>query len=267
MGVSENPTVYVIPLRAVGRHCDTRGLATRVPDRAVGMMARASSSSSAPSPAAAAAAALPRPIWFLLWVALVIVSVQEVTAEVHPHFAHGVASGDPSHDGVVIWTRVTPTGRGPGEADPSADVEFPVTWVVSKTPPTSSPTTQQTPAHDVDVSAPVGILGASEGGTSEAPLAAAEEWEWEGAQVAATGLVRVVGTRDWTVKVDVTGLQHSVQYYYGFNTSGGRFSPHGTFRVPPPKGAPGMQTLRYAVFSCSNWGWVGRCRLTPGFRS
>ena len=37
-----------------------------------------------------------------------------------------------------------PTGRGPGEVDPSTDATFPVTWVVSKTPPTT-----QKPNFDV----------------------------------------------------------------------------------------------------------------------
>lgn len=42
-------------------------------------------------------------------------------AEVNPVFAHGVASGDPYPDGVLLWTRVTPTpdavpGSGAGPA-------------------------------------------------------------------------------------------------------------------------------------------------------
>ncbi|MCX4851971.1 alkaline phosphatase [Streptomyces sp. NBC_00893] len=49
-----------------------------------------------------------------------------------PMFAHGVASGDPMHDRVIIWTRVTPTpasmpGRNSG---PATDVK----WEVSEDP-------------------------------------------------------------------------------------------------------------------------------------
>ena len=57
---------------------------------------------------------------------------------VHGAFVHGVASGDPTHDSVVIWTRVTPTGRDPGETDPDPNVSFDVRWRVATTPPTSA---------------------------------------------------------------------------------------------------------------------------------
>ncbi|WP_405562044.1 alkaline phosphatase D family protein [Streptomyces sp. NBC_01180] len=47
-------------------------------------------------------------------------------------FAHGVASGDPMHDRVIIWTRVTPTSACmPGQdSGPATDV----TWEVSEDP-------------------------------------------------------------------------------------------------------------------------------------
>ena len=57
---------------------------------------------------------------------------------VHGAFVHGVASGDPTHDSVVIWTRVTPTGRDRGETDPDPNVAFDVRWRVATTPPTST---------------------------------------------------------------------------------------------------------------------------------
>jgi alkaline phosphatase D len=41
-------------------------------------------------------------------------------------FAHGVASGDPLADGVMLWTRVSPTGLG---LDP-----VPVRWRVATDP-------------------------------------------------------------------------------------------------------------------------------------
>ncbi|MGH9001031.1 MAG: alkaline phosphatase D family protein [Acidimicrobiia bacterium] len=43
-----------------------------------------------------------------------------------PSFRHGVASGDPTPDGVVLWTRCTP---GPGAGDP-----LPVAWRVATDP-------------------------------------------------------------------------------------------------------------------------------------
>src|SRR6185295_13714015 len=39
-------------------------------------------------------------------------------------FLHGVASGDPTQDRIIIWTRVTPEAPGP----------VPVTWKLSKDP-------------------------------------------------------------------------------------------------------------------------------------
>jgi phosphodiesterase/alkaline phosphatase D-like protein len=68
-----------------------------------------------------------------------------ISAEkVHGAFVHGVASGDPTSDRVILWSRVTPTGRDPGEKDPSPDVTFAVTWTVSTQPPTRMTTKKAT---------------------------------------------------------------------------------------------------------------------------
>ena len=191
--------------------------------------------------------------------------VPRVHAEgVHGAFVHGVASGDPTSDGIVIWTRVTPTGRdgsAGGDVDPSPSVTFTVDWVVS--------TARRVRAKGDDRSPERVFLSGSDEEEEEAqrppptgtqPAAdVAAEWEWEEESVAARGRVTASGARDWTVKVDVAGLRHGVQYYYGFNTTGGQHSPSGTFRLPPPMGtpyaSPSSGTVRYAVFSCSNWGW------------
>ena len=79
-------------------------------------------------------------------------------------FAHGVASGDPLSDRVIIWTRIT-------ESTPSAS-SIPVTWEVSDA---VSFTT-----------------------------------------IVRTGIQNTVANRDWTVKVDVTGLSPATTYYYRF---------------------------------------------------
>ncbi|TXS45316.1 alkaline phosphatase [Streptomyces sp. uw30] len=51
-------------------------------------------------------------------------------AEAGPAFLHGVASGDPLPDGVLLWTRVTPTA----EATPGSGIGRPteVSWVVAR---------------------------------------------------------------------------------------------------------------------------------------
>ena len=35
----------------------------------------------------------------------------DVNGESHSYFQHGVASGDPLSDGIILWTRVTPAQR------------------------------------------------------------------------------------------------------------------------------------------------------------
>lgn len=54
-------------------------------------------------------------------------------------FAHGVASGDPLSDRVIIWTRVTiPDARGPLVADPQGFRQAEVNWLVATDPQLSN---------------------------------------------------------------------------------------------------------------------------------
>jgi len=55
-------------------------------------------------------------------------SAKRLTAQntsVIAHFEHGIASGDPSAESVILWTRVTP--------DTAESIEMEVTWDVSTT--------------------------------------------------------------------------------------------------------------------------------------
>ena len=108
-------------------------------------------------------------------------------------FQHGVASGDPLQDRVVLWTRITPEV-------PSGDIAY--TWIL----------------------APVGGRGATKRGS---------------------GIT--TASRDYTVKVDVAGLEADRSYIYSF-TSGGVTSPAGRTRTLP-KGA--TKDVVMAVVSCS----------------
>ncbi len=110
-------------------------------------------------------------------------------------FEHGVASGDPLSDRVVIWTRVTPAAEGP----------VPVSWGVSKTPDFSN--------------------------------------------AVARGYVMTGAERDYTVKVDVEGLEPGTTYYYWFWT-GETASRSGRTKTLP---ASGIEDFKMAVVSCSNW--------------
>jgi len=110
-------------------------------------------------------------------------------------FRHGVASGDPLADRVILWTRVTPGA--------AADAQV-VSWQV---------------ARDARFS-----------------------------QVVARGEARTGAARDFTVKVDVTGLEPGTAYYYRFESPGAR-SAIGRTRTLPREG---VSRLRLGVVSCSN---------------
>lgn len=118
-----------------------------------------------------------------------------ISAEMAP-FYHGVASGDPLTDRVIIWTRVTPD-QTPGPFD--------VDWEVATDTAFSS--------------------------------------------VVQSGTFTTDDTRDYTVKVDVTGLEANTWYYYRFELDG-VYSLTGRTRTTP---IGLVDSLRFAVISCSDY--------------
>ncbi len=108
-------------------------------------------------------------------------------------FYHGVASGDPLTDRVMLWTRITTTA-----ASESVD------WQI---------------ATDANFNSIVN-----------------------------SGTVTTDASRDFTVKVDATGLQPNTWYYYRF-IGQGKNSIVGRTRTAP---TTGVTNLRFAVLSCSN---------------
>ena len=113
-------------------------------------------------------------------------------------FGHGVASGDPLADAVIIWTRVTPVD--------SAATEAVVSYSVSRTE-----------AMD---------------------------------DVIAEGVFETDSSKDFTVKIDVTGLDSDSEYFYQFGGANDVFSTVGQTRTLPV-GTVDKVTL--AVCSCSNF--------------
>lgn len=142
-------------------------------------------------------------------------------------FVHGVASGDPLSDRIVLWTRVSvfdddgemmtaSDERCVGEAE-SVDVRYRIAE-----------------SRDVAVS-----------GTDEGTIA--------------TGVVEARCENDWTVKVDIVGLRSEKEYFYAFDMSSDASSatirsPIGRFKLPPSSGER-LDALTFAVFSCTNWGY------------
>jgi alkaline phosphatase D len=110
-------------------------------------------------------------------------------------FVHGVASGDPLSDSVILWTRVT----APAAATPD------VTWELA----------------------------------SDAAFR----------QVVLRGTTTTAAVRDFTVKIDATGLRAATTYYYRFRALGEQ-SPVGRTRTLPASNA---ERLRIALASCSNY--------------
>ena len=112
-----------------------------------------------------------------------------------PPFLHGVASGDPLADRVILWTRVSPVGaRGP----------VLVAWELARDPRFT--------------------------------------------RTVARGEAETGATRDFTVKVDVSGLEPGTTYYYRFTIAGSR-SPVGRTRTLPEAG---VSRVRLGVVSCAN---------------
>ena len=110
-------------------------------------------------------------------------------------FIHGVASGDPLSDRVILWTRVT----------------------LAK--PKGTPSVSYVVALDTAMQ-----------------------------QVVATGKLSTDAKRDFTVKVDVTGLSPATTYFYQF-TYGSVKSPIGRTRTLP---VGSVDRLRIAVVSCAS---------------
>ncbi len=112
-------------------------------------------------------------------------------------FYHGVASGDPLQDRIILWTRVTPE-------DSSAAVN--VKWEIPTSPDFSS------------------IIKSDSLATSAA--------------------------KDFTVKVDATGLQPGTKYFYHFKALGS-ISETGETKTL----AQNPDSVKLAVVSCANWEW------------
>lgn len=110
-------------------------------------------------------------------------------------FYHGVASGDPTPNAVIIWTRVTTTSTGPIVG----------TWRV---------------ATDTSM-----------------------------ANIVQQGSFATDSTRDYTVKVDVTGLQPNTWYFYEFEYEN-KYSLRGRTKTAP---IGGVDQMRFAFVSCSNY--------------
>ncbi|MCB1645366.1 MAG: alkaline phosphatase D family protein [Pseudomonadales bacterium] len=121
----------------------------------------------------------------------------DVLAEAAAHFTHGIASGDPLADRVILWTRVIP-GNGRHES-------LPVNWEVSK--------------------------------------------DAKFRRLVASGETTTSADRDYTVKVDATGLRPGESYFYRFISRGVASVTGQTRTLPQGR----VRSFRMGVASCSNF--------------
>ena len=112
-------------------------------------------------------------------------------------FDHGVASGDPLSDKVILWTRVTPQRAG--------SFQPVVKWVLGRDP--------------------------------------------QMRDIVKQGEVTTSAVKDYTVKVDINGLQPNTIYYYQF-VVGNTVSRIGKTKTLP---VGNINQVKMAVFSCANY--------------
>ncbi|KAK3388746.1 PhoD-like phosphatase-domain-containing protein [Sordaria brevicollis] len=143
------------------------------------------------------------------------------------NFTHGVASGDPYDDSVILWTRVAPT--------------------------------MDNDASNITVEGTAGLFNHEiEGFVRASEKTVCVEWrvaEDEGFEVVADeGKVWTSSDVDFTVKVEAKRLYPFTTYYYQFNIcDSDKKSPVGRTKTLPARGKRVPKDVKLAVYSCSNY--------------
>ncbi|KAK3387963.1 PhoD-like phosphatase-domain-containing protein [Podospora didyma] len=143
------------------------------------------------------------------------------------NFTHGVASGDPYPDSVILWTRIAPS-----------DASDKSNTTVEGTVPLYSHETEKYIKADAN------------------PICA--EWKvWEprdkGTMVA-EGTAYTTSDIDFTLKVEAKSLKPFTLYNYQFTVCGsGKSSPVGKTKTSPSVDDDTVKEIKMAVFSCSNY--------------
>ena len=133
-------------------------------------------------------------------------------------FLHGVASGDPLPDTVLLWTRITPRGVPSVPSAPAAQA--------ARAARAADASNHQRPR------------------TVHWEVAADSEFR----ERVAEGDTQTDASRDYTVKVDADGLESGTVYYYRFSV-GHVTSPIGRTQTAV---AGATTRLRFAVVSCAS---------------
>ncbi|KAH8677650.1 PhoD-like phosphatase [Xylariales sp. PMI_506] len=143
------------------------------------------------------------------------------------NFTHGVASGDPYDDSVILWTRISPT---------SDDDHSNITVSGS------------VPLYDHDNDGYVAM--------SDAPVCV--DWKVSASKcftnIVAAGTAFTSSDIDYTVKVEAKKLEPFTTYYYQFAVcNSNNTSPIGRTKTIPAKDSKVDTPIKLAVYSCSNF--------------
>jgi alkaline phosphatase D len=135
-------------------------------------------------------------------------------------FLHGVASGDPLTDRVILWSRITPDAA-----------------MVDAIDRLEREASRKREAHEQLLQA------------RRVPVAWEVARDADFRHVVARGVGHALAEQDYTVKVDARGLRAGTSYWYRFNCLGVQSTTGRTRTLP--KGS--VEQVRLVVFSCSNY--------------
>ncbi|KAK8107575.1 uncharacterized protein PG998_009588 [Apiospora kogelbergensis] len=145
------------------------------------------------------------------------------------NFTHGLASGDPYDDSVILWTRVAPTGSDNDRSNVTVSGHVAL--------------------YDHDNEAYVA--------KSDSPVCV--DWKigtsakLQG-DVVGSGRAFTSSDVDWTVKVEAKRLKSFTTYYYQFNVcDSNNASPIGRTKTIPSAKDKVTSAIKLAIYSCSNF--------------
>ncbi|KAJ1331193.1 alkaline phosphatase D [Microdochium nivale] len=147
-------------------------------------------------------------------------------------FTHGVASGDPFPDSVILWTRAAPSARSDAS---NITVE-------GNVPVYSHDTQTYIDANPYPICVEWFVLACDGSGRGSSPGA-----------VVSSGRAYTTSDIDYTIKVEAGGLQPFTTYNYQFAIcDSDNKSPLGRTKTAPTADAD-VDQIKLAVFSCSNY--------------
>jgi alkaline phosphatase D len=153
-------------------------------------------------------------------------------------FTHGIASGDPYADSVILWTRIAPSQ----ESDRS-NVTVEGTVAVY-----NHETEEYIKADPNPICLEWKVWEAESAGPGPGPKKGPSS-----GRAASEGKAYTTSDIDFTVKVEAKGLRPFTSYNYQFTVCGSNnTSPVGRTKTAPSDNA-NLDEVKLAVFSCSNY--------------